>query len=282
MGTAGALLEAALKRDRRIVLAAMGVMLALSWAYVLLGAGTGMSPFGMTTISFPPFAGKPTGTFRHELWDIHYWLAMLLMWWVMMVAMMTPSAAPMILLHAAITRRGNAGVDRHAPATATAAFVAGYLTIWLIFALAATALEWSLERFALVSPMWMWSESATLTGALLALAGAYQLTPLKAACLAGCRSPVEFLSRHWRAGAGGAFFLGLVHGAYCVGCCWALMLLLFAGGVMNLLWIGGLSMIVIVEKLAGFGRSFGRVLGVILFAFGCALVVRPQWWLWAS
>ena len=273
----GALLERALKRDRRIVLGAMALLVALSWIYVLLGAGTGMSPFGMTTASFPPFAGKQIGLFPHDPWSANYWLMMLLMWWVMMVAMMTPSAAPMILLHATITRRGRPVAEGESSAVATLAFVGGYLAIWLLFALGATGLEWSLERIGLVSAMWMWSESAPLTGSFLVLAGGYQLTPLKSACLDGCRSPVEFLSRHWRAGSAGAFRLGLVHGAYCVGCCWALMLLLFAGGVMNLLWIAGLSIIVIIEKLAGFGRAFGRSLGLALLTLGSALIVRPQW-----
>jgi predicted metal-binding membrane protein len=183
----------------------------------------------------------------------------------------------MILLHATITRRGQSGTAGQSPTVATLAFVAGYLSIWLLFALAATGLEWSLERMGLVSAMWMWSESAPLTGAFLVLAGAYQLTPYKSACLDGCRSPIEFLSQRWRAGPAGAFRLGLVHGAYCVGCCWALMLLLFAGGVMNLLWIAGLSIIVVIEKLVGFGHAFGRVMGVALLALGSVLIVRPQW-----
>lgn len=274
---AEALIERALKRDRRIVLGALALLIALSWAFVLLGAGTGMSPFGMTTASFPPFAGKQLGMFPHDPWSPGYWIMMLLMWWVMMVAMMTPSATPMILLHATITRRGQSVSEGEGPAVATLAFVSGYLMIWLVFALGATGLEWSLERTGLVSAMWMWSESATLTGAFLVLAGVYQLTPFKSACLDGCRSPVEFLSRHWRAGAGGAFRLGLVHGAYCVGCCWALMLLLFAGGVMNLLWIAGLSIIVIIEKFTSFGRVFGKVMGLALLVLGSALIVWPQW-----
>ena len=157
------------------------------------------------------------------------------------------------------------------------AFVAGYLAIWFLFAASATGLELAFERVGLVSPMWMWSESSRLTGALLIAAGVYQLTPVKIACLDGCRSPIEFLSRHWRAGSGGAFRMGIVHGAYCVGCCWALMLLLFAGGVMNLLWIAVLSIIVVIEKTAPFGRTFGRVLGALLLAVGSALLVRPEW-----
>jgi predicted metal-binding membrane protein len=270
-------LEGALKRDGRIVLAALALSCGLAWAYVLLGAGTGMSPFGMTTASFPPFVGKRLGAYLHEPWSAGTWLIMLLMWWVMMVAMMTPSATPMILLHATITRRGRSDVGSQNPATPTIAFVAGYLAIWFLFAASATGLELAFERLGLVSPMWMWSESWRLTGALLIAAGLYQLTPLKTACLDSCRSPIEFLSRHWRAGPSGAFGMGVVDGAYCVGCCCAVMLLLFAGGVMNLLWIAALSVVVVIEKTAPFGRAFGRALGALLLAVGSALLVRPQW-----
>ena len=271
------LLERALKRDRRIVIGATALLFALSWIYVLLGSGTGMSPFAMTTASFPPFVGMPMERFAHEPWSTAYWLIMMLMWWVMMIAMMTPSAAPMVLLHATIARRGGIGANGQSPALATSVFVAGYLSIWLLFAVLATCLEWALEYLALVSPMFMWSESARLTGIVLILAGAYQLTPFKAACLDGCRSPIEFLTRNWRTNIGGAYCMGLLHGAYCVGCCWALMLLLFAGGVMNLLWIAGLSAVVIIEKTVPFGRAFGWAIGAVLLMTGNVLVLWPQW-----
>lgn len=272
------LIEKALKRDSRVVVGAIVLLATLAWGYVLLGAGTGMSPFAMTTRSFPPFAGKQLGMFTHEPWSAEYWLVMLVMWWVMMVAMMTPSATPMILLHATITRRSQSGGGNGGnPTAATSAFVAGYLAIWFLFATAAASLEFGFERLALVSPMWMWSESHALTGTLLVAAGLYQLTPVKTACLDSCRSPMEFLSHYWRPGAPGAFRIGVVHGAYCLGCCWALMLLLFAGGVMNLLWIAGLSIIVAIEKMAPFGRAAGRAIGTILLAIGAALLIHPQW-----
>jgi predicted metal-binding membrane protein len=272
--TAGRL-EKALKRDRRIVLGAIALLIMLSWAYVLLGAGTGMSPFAMTSSSFPPFVTTLAGMVDPQPWSAAYWVIMLMMWWVMMIAMMTPSAAPMVLLHTTITRRGSAAIEGQNPALATFAFVGGYLTIWLVFALVAASLEAILERLYLVSPMFMWSESPQLTGILLLLAGAYQFTPLKSACLDGCRSPIEFLSRHWRKGGGGAFRIGVIHGAYCVGCCWALMLLLFAGGVMNLLWIAGLSIAVLIEKTFPFGRAFGRAIGLLALAGGAFLLVSP-------
>ncbi|HYB10777.1 MAG TPA: DUF2182 domain-containing protein [Alphaproteobacteria bacterium] len=271
------LIEATLKRDRRIVIAATIVLVALSWMYVLLGSGTGMSPIAMTATTFPPFVGRSIGMFAHETWSMTYWLIMLFMWWIMMIAMMTPSAAPMVLLHAAVARRSSVGAGGRSPVMTTVAFVAGYLSIWFLFSVLATGFEWSLECLALVSPMFMWSESARLTGVILILAGAYQLTPFKSACLEGCRSPIDFLSRHWSTGVGGTFRMGLWHGAYCVGCCWALMLLLFAGGVMNLIWIAGLSIIVIIEKSAPFGRGFGWAIGGVLLMAGIVLVAWPEW-----
>jgi predicted metal-binding membrane protein len=271
--TAESALEKILKRDRRIVLAATALLLLLSWVYILLGAGTGMSPFDMTSASFPPYVSTLAGMMDPQPWSAGYWIVMLLMWWVMMIAMMTPSAAPMVLLHATLVRRGRAVAAGANPSLPTAAFMAGYLAIWLVFALIAASIEALLEGLYFVSPMFMWSESPGLTGALLLAAGAYQFTPLKTACLDSCRSPIEFLSRHWRSGARGAFRVGLVHGAYCVGCCWALMLLLFAGGVMNLLWVAGLSVIVIIEKLAPWGRRFGYAVGAVSIAAGMLLIV---------
>ncbi|MGE0753040.1 MAG: DUF2182 domain-containing protein [Variibacter sp.] len=271
--TAESALEKILKRDRRIVLGATATLVLLSWVYILLGAGTGMSSLDMTSSSFPPYVSTLAGMMDPQPWSAGYWVIMLLMWWVMMIAMMTPSAAPMVLLHATLVRRGSAVAAGANPSLPTAAFMAGYLAIWLIFALVAASVEAVLERLYFVSPMFMWSESAALTGALLLAAGAYQFTPLKTACLDNCRSPIEFLSRHWRSGALGAFQVGLIHGAYCVGCCWALILLLFAGGVMNLLWVAGLSVIVIIEKLAPWGRRFGYAVGVVLITAGVLLLL---------
>ena len=148
----------------------------------------------------------------------------------MMVGMMLPSATPMVLLYARVCRKS---LDMAAPDTG--AFVMGYVAVWTLFSAAATALQWGLEQAALLSPT-MTSASPFFAGMVLVLAGLYQWTPAKQACLSRCRSPVEFLSTHWRPGAGGAFAMGLRHGAFCVGCCWALMALLFVGGVMNLLW----------------------------------------------
>jgi predicted metal-binding membrane protein len=147
-------------------------------------------------------------------------------------------------------------------------FFGGYLLAWLAFSLGAVLAQWVLERLGLVHMMAMWSLDRWLSGALLIAAGAYQLTPLKEVCLRSCRSPAESLSRGWRPGRLGALRMGLRHGAYCVGCCWLLMALLFAGGIMNLLWIAGLALFVLVEKVAPHGRLIGRAAGAMLLAGG--------------
>jgi len=193
------------------------------------------------------------------------------MWAVMMVAMMLPSAAPMILLFAAITRRNRAKGHVMAP---TGVFAGGYLVAWAGFSLAATGLQWGFDSLALLSPM-MVSTSAVLSGAILIAAGLYQWTPLKHACLAHCRSPLYFLGHHWRKGTGGAFVMGIHHGFYCVGCCWVMMALLFVGGVMNLLLIAAIALVILIEKVAPRGDVVGRVGGVVLVLLGLYLVFRP-------
>jgi predicted metal-binding membrane protein len=244
-------IEALMRRDRFMGAAGLAGIAGLAWVYLFYLAA-GMD--SMRMMAMP--ALRP--------WSAADFVFMFLMWAVMMVAMMTPSAAPMILLHAAIARKSRAG---NPPAAATGAFAAGYLAVWTGFSTLATALQWGLEQAAVLSPT-MVGASPWLGGALLIAAGAYQMTPLKQVCLRHCRSPVQFLAGHWRPGAAGAFRMGLHHGAYCVGCCWALMTLLFVGGVMNLLWIAALAVFVLVEKIAPRGALVGRVTGGVMVAGG--------------
>jgi len=191
-------------------------------------------------------------------WDGRHLFLLWAMWAVMMTGMMLPSAAPMILL---------AGGSR-------AYFVAlGYVLAWAAFSAGATALQWFLMQHAMVTSM-MELSNPVAAGVLLGLAGLYQLTPLKHACLATCQAPMAFLARRWRGGSAGAFRMGVEHGAYCVGCCWALMLLLFAGGVMNLTVIAALTVFVAFEKLAPLGPWGTRVSGALLIALAVALSVR--------
>jgi predicted metal-binding membrane protein len=264
--TAQTLTERIVRREQIFIGLGLTVVTVLAWLYVLFGAGTGMSTLAMTTWQFPP--PKPAMSMAGE-WTAAYWLTMLSMWWVMMIAMMIPSAAPMILLYARVFRHGQArGQISASTIVPTAAFAGGYLACWLGFSVLTTALQFVLEQVGLVHGMLMWSTDRWLTAGLLVAAGLFQLSPLKATCLAHCRSPAEFLSRHWSKGRSGAFRLGIVHGAYCLGCCWALMLLLFAAGIMNLVWISGLAALVLIEKLAPFGARLSPFIAAALIAAG--------------
>jgi predicted metal-binding membrane protein len=257
--------ETLLKRDSAIVAAALVTLVALAWFAVLLGAGTGMDPVAMSGWLMP--AAAPAGL--SGSWSPAYWLIAFVMWATMMVAMMLPSASPMILLYARVVRAAEA---KGSPALAIAAFAAGYALLWSLFSFFATGLQWLLERSDALSAMMM-SRSALLSGGLLIAAGLYQLTPFKRACLNHCRAPAAFLSAHWRPGLWGACCMGLEHGAYCVGCCLLLMLLLFVGGIMNLVWIAGLTLYVTIEKLAPFGEAAAKAIALILIAAGGILLV---------
>ena len=249
-------LEWALKRDRRVVVGALVAVIAFSWAYVLAGAGMREVPGAGGAMA----AGWRPGDFA----------LMLAMWWGMMVAMMLPSAAPTILLFAAVNRKNG---ERGHPVVPTSLFAAGYVVAWGAFSVLATLLQWSLDRLALLTPT-MESASLPLGAALLIAAGIYQMTPLKHACLRHCRSPIQFLGHRWRRGTTGAVLMGLEHGSFCLGCCWVLMGILFYGGVMNLLWIGGLALYVLAEKLAPAGHWIGRFGGAALLLWGAVILVR--------
>jgi predicted metal-binding membrane protein len=193
---------------------------------------------------------------------------MFLMWFVMMAGMMLPSAAPTVLLYASMVRKN---AERGTVLPAAWIFVSGYVLVWAVFSLAATVLHALLEHAGLVTPM-MTPASRWLTGGLLVVAGIYQFTPLKDLCLTQCRNPVQFLMARWRPGPAGALRMGLAHGAYCVGCCWALMLLLFAVGVMNLIWVAMIAAFVFVEKLLPAGRITARFAGAALIAVGVTVM----------
>ena len=197
---------------------------------------------------------------------------MLAMWWVMMIAMMAPSAAPVVLLYGQAYRHQQKLGRLAGGNPPVLAFVAGYLLAWLGFSLAAVAVQFALEQAGLLHSMLMWSTDRTLTAALLIVAGAYQFLPVKQACLVQCRSPAAVIAGHFQPGRLGALRLGLRHGAFCVSCCWALMALLFAGGVMNLVWIAGLTAIVIAEKMLPHGRLVSQALGAVLIAAGMVVI----------
>ena len=269
-------LESVLRRDRVVVIAALFAVTALSWAYLLAGAGMGMSALEMTRMSEQfekAGAGSEGGMAGMAMvvpavWTPGYAVLMFSMWCGMMVAMMLPSAAPMILLFAAVNRKQR---DTGHPYVATSIFAIGYLAAWAGFSLVAVMLQWGFQRTGILSPMLV-ATNAIFGGSLLLAAGVYQLTPIKHACLRRCRSPLAFLGTHWRQGAGGAFRTGLLHGVFCVGCCGFLMGLMFFGGVMNLYWVAGLAALVALEKTLPSGHWLGNATGVALLAWGAGML----------
>ncbi|MGK2963037.1 MAG: DUF2182 domain-containing protein [Gemmatimonadaceae bacterium] len=186
------------------------------------------------------------------------------MWSVMMMAMMLPSAAPVILLFSRIGTTRAAGGRQSTPVSF---FAGGYLTVWVAFSAVAALIQWALHSLAVLSPE-MRSANPVVSGAILIAAGLYQWLPAKQSCLTHCRSPLGFLTTSWKEGKRGAIGMGITHGAFCLGCCWMLMLLLFVGGVMNLLWVAGISAVVLIEKLSPSGPMVARVSGVLLIIAG--------------
>ena len=230
--------------------------MALSWLWLIAasrdmyGSMRGLSAWMMT------------GT-----WDLRYSTLIFAMWVAMMIGMMLPSAMPAVLLFGRVLK---ASPQAEAPIRRTYAFVAGYVLAWAGFSFVATILQYALAQAALLSPM-MVSASPTLGASILIGAGLFQLTPMKRVCLAHCRSPADFITRYFRPGVGGALRMGVRHGLYCVGCCWALMLLLFFGGVMSLVWIAAITIFVLIEKLLPLGALTGKVSGVLLIGAGALL-----------
>lgn len=254
--------ERLLRRDRAIVIGAVGLLFGLAGIYTLLGVGMEMSALRMTAMR--AMRDMP-GAHAPGEWSMGHGLLVLAMWWVMMVAMMLPSVAPAVLLYAALLRRTAAAA--RVPVIA-ALFLGGYLAVWGLFSAGATLAQWGLEASGAVSAGMMTLTGGRAGGVVLIAAGVYQFTPMKAACLRQCRSPGEFIAAHRRPGARGAFVMGLGHGAYCLGCCWVLMALLFVGGIMNLYWIVGLAGFVALEKLTRFGVAAGRIAGAGLMIWG--------------
>jgi predicted metal-binding membrane protein len=251
-----------LKRDRAMVAFGLAGVAILSWTYLIyMDWGMRHMDVGTQTVIMPAMQ-------HWTAWDL---VLVFLMWAVMMVAMMVPTASPAILLFAEVNRRRS---EQQGTLVATGRFLLGYLAAWTGFSVLATLAQWGLLTAALVSPM-MESTSNALGAGLLLIAGLFQFSRLKYACLAHCRSPMGFLATEWRDGSWGAFRMGLKHGGYCLGCCWALMGLLFAFGVMNLLWVAGISMLVLAEKIAPFKRLVSSVAGLVFIGWSAWIVFGP-------
>lgn len=264
-----AAVDAMLARHRVVAVTMLAVLTLLAWAWLATGAGTGMAPGLSVPALVPPPAAPSMDSMgmpiveQQEWWPAGRFLLTFAMWWVMMVAMMLPSATPTILLYA---RTATAGRITAAPATGS--FLGGYLTVWGLFSLAAAMLQMLLGRAGLMAGMDMVSVSRPFSATLLIAAGIYQLSPFKDVCLSHCRNPAQFLTRHYRPGRAGAWRMGMIHGAFCAGCCWLLMALLFVGGVMNLAWIAVLTLLVAAEKLLPGGRRIALAGGVLCLAWG--------------
>jgi len=267
----GTALEEVLRRDRLVVAGALFVLAALAWSYVLwLAADMDMSGMDMGGSRMIP-SGLGAMVPRFSPWSGMEFALVFAMWAVMMIGMMTPSAAPMILIFA---RVGRQAAIAEKPFASASWFAAGYFLAWTGFALIATAAEWVLDRAALLDPA-MAITSKMLGGILLIAAGLYQWSRPKDVCLAKCQSPILFIQQQggFRRDVAGALLLGLRHGAYCIGCCWVLMALLFVGGVMNVLWIAVLALLVLLEKLAPIGRLIARLAGIVLVTGGAWLLL---------
>jgi len=260
---------AVVRRDRVVIVLAVASLTALAWGYLMrLSADMDMGGMDMTGLRMIP-SGMGLMMPAQTPWRAMEFAFVFVMWTVMMVGMMTPSAAPMFLMYARVGRQTGA---QEKSLSATVWFAIGYFLVWLAFALFATLVQWALERTALLD-FTMASMDNVLGGFVFIAAGLYQWTRLNDLCLAQCQKPFEFVMRHggYRRDAPGCVMLGLRHGAYCVGCCWALMALLLVGGVMNVLWIALLALLAFLERVTSMGRLIARLAGIVLVAGGAWL-----------
>ncbi len=242
-------------REMGVVVGGLACIALAGWAYMFYMTWA-MSNMDKVDMWMPPM-GATT-------WTAEDFLMLFIMWATMMVAMMTPSILPMVSMFATLNRNRR---NRGQLYTPTFVFITGYLVAWAGFSLLATFVQWPLHTSGLLNPM-MNSRSYLLSGVVLMVAGVYQWTPYKNACLASCRSPLGFLMTEWRDGRAGALLMGIRHGMFCIGCCWALMLILFAVGVMNMLWVLLITGFVVIEKALPAPRALRLWSGLALLCWG--------------
>ena len=269
--------ESFIQRDKVITIIAIAILVGATFTYTVLGVGMNMSAIQMTPglgqsqMSMPNMSAMKNMAATPAVWSFNYSVLMFFMWWTMMIAMMLPSASPMILLYTALIRRTKKAKSIIRQVTS---FICGYLLAWAAFSLFAAALQSQLELRDWMSPMMMEATNIYLAAGILIAAGVYQLTPLKTVCLEKCRQPASFLANYKNTWVNSPLRIGLVHGFYCVGCCWFLMGLLFFGGIMNLYWIVGLIIFVAIEKLHEKGIIFGKILGGGAIVSGIAFLIN--------
>ena len=244
-----------MQREQLVVFFGLALITVLAWAYMLHMAW-GMVGKGMD-INFACLGHWGPGDLAH----------MFIMWSIMMVAMMVPSASPMIIIFATVNRQRG---EMQGPFIPTWLFVLGYLTAWTVYSALATLVQWGLHTAALLTHTLVIT-SPLLAALLLVAAGIFQWTPFRDACMTQCRSPFGFIMTEWREGRWGALIMGLKHGIYCVGCCWMLMTLCFALGVMNMLWMAALTAFMLLEKITD-NKWISRTAGLILVVWGLWVV----------
>ena len=280
-------LSIVLEKDNLIVYLSIFLIVIITGLYTIFGIGMPMSAIEMTkmsgifSMSSSMEMNMNMGSNNMDMnmgsnnmdmknrWSISMAISMFLMWWLMMIAMMTPSAAPTLLLFHNLKKIGSEGKKA---LSYTYLFLFGYLIIWAIFSLIACIIHKFFDTSSITDAAMMQLKSVQFSGILLITAGVYQFTPLKNACLERCRTPIDFLSSNNRKGAKGSFIMGAHHGLFCLGCCWALMALLFVGGVMNLFWITGLALYVLIEKIIIKAGWLDKIMGLILIFFGTSLL----------
>jgi predicted metal-binding membrane protein len=250
-----------LKRDQLFVFIGLILLAVIAWAYIL-HLNSAMSSESMDSMI------SDVAMPQMNQWDAKDVATIAIMWSVMMIAMMLPSAAPMIIIFSTVNRKRYLIGNLIAP---TWIFLSGYLLVWIGFSLIATGGQWSLHNLSLISPG-MKIINPFASGIVLIAAGIYQFTPIKDVCLKNCHSPLDFIMGNWRDGKLGALSMGLQHGKYCVGCCWAFMILLFVGGVMNLLWVAMIAIFVFIEKVAPVHPWLSKVAGFLLVAWGFGII----------
>jgi predicted metal-binding membrane protein len=250
--------EAVVKRDRNIVIAGLSAVIFIAAIYTINMAQS--------------YGGMSVAMLQHQNhtgYSNDSFLNLFTMWTVMQIAMMSPTAVPMILMHAKVERSRH---PEQSPVIATTLFFLGYIIVWVVFSAVFAIIQMVLQSSALLSPQ-MSSANPWLAGGILIAAGLFQFSKLKEVCLNECRSPVTYFMLEWREGNTGALLMGLKHGVHCVGCCWVLMALLFVAGVMNLLWMSLITVFVLIEKVMPKGDIFGRVGGVGMLIWGIFLIL---------
>jgi len=253
-------------KDKKIVISGLFIVAAIGWVYMFYMAWA-MNHMHIVDMWMPPRGGA-------RPWTPFDFFMLFFMWLTMMIAMMTPTVAPMVMMFTTVSKSKKQKQQPYAP---TWLFLLGYLLAWMLFSFIVSLIQWPLHETGLLNPM-MDSRSYILSGGILVLAGLYQFTAFKNACLHQCRSPLGFIMTAWKDGHIGALRMGFHHGAFCVGCCWALMLILFAVGVMNMLWVILITLFVLLEKVLPFSPRVTRnVTGVGLIVWGSYWLSLYPW-----